>query len=248
MPYFKFNNKKVYYKIQGEGKPILLLQGNTMSSKMFVSVIGLFKRKYKVILIDFPGHGRSESLEEFETDFWFYNAQVCKVLIEKLEFGKVSVIGTSGGALVALNLALEYPELINVIIADSFEGEYPLESYIKSLELDRKNDKKKFLARLIWIFMHGLRWKKVVDADTKVNIDFYKTGKSFFHKSISELSVRTYLTGSMKDEYCDYLDKIYDNLKTKNNQLNIHLFDSGYHPAMISNKKEFFKLIQSIIK
>jgi len=243
MTYIKYNNKKVYYKIKGNGEPLLLLHGNTVSSKLFSGVTKKYSKYFKVILIDFPGHGKSDRLEKFETDFWFFNSEVCFQLIKKLKLEKASVVGTSGGALVALNLAMEHPECIKSVIADSFEGEYPLESYINSIESDRDRDKKKLLAKLYWRFCHGSDWKTIVDKDTKANIEFAKTGKSFFQKSISELCVPTLLTGSIEDEYCDHLDRIYDNMKQKNKSLKIHLFDKGKHPAMLSNKKDFFDLL-----
>lgn len=39
MSYFKFENKKVYYNIFGEGQPLVLLHGNTASSKMFEMIL-----------------------------------------------------------------------------------------------------------------------------------------------------------------------------------------------------------------
>ena len=48
---------------------MLLLHGNSVSSKMFQGIIDLYKEDYKVILIDFLGHGRSDRLEQFPTDF-----------------------------------------------------------------------------------------------------------------------------------------------------------------------------------
>ncbi len=247
MAKFEYENRKVYYNIIGNGEPLFLLHGNTVSSKMFNSLLTKYSKEFKVIVIDFPGHGKSDRLEKFDTDFWFSNSKVCHALIEELNLEKVSVIGTSGGALVAINLCLEHPEKINYLIADSFEGEYPLDSYIDSLRKDREKDKKKILAKLFWFYSHGFDWKKVVDLDTEVNIEFHKTGKSFFHKSISDLKVPTLLTGSMKDEYCDHLDKIYDDLKKKNNTLDIHLFEKGNHPAILSNKNEFFEIIKKKI-
>jgi pimeloyl-ACP methyl ester carboxylesterase len=244
MAYFNFENRKVYYKIKGHNAPLLLLHGNTVSSKMFRTIVKKYEKEFQVILLDLPGHGKSERLAKFETDFWFYNSEVANALIDELKLGKISVIGTSGGALVAINLGLEHPEKINCIIADSFEGEYPLMSYIESIHSDRERDKKKFLAKLIWLYCHGFDWKKIVDLDTEVNIEFSKTKRSFFHRSISELKVPTLLTGSKKDEYCNYLDKIYNDLKSKNNSLEIHLFDEGNHPAMLSNKNEFFEIIK----
>jgi valacyclovir hydrolase len=84
--------------------------------------------------------------------------------------------------------------------------------------------------------------------DTKDNIDFASTGKSFFHKPISELSAPTLLTGSKMDDYCNHPDNIFGELKKKNNSLEIHLFDKGNHPAMLTNKDEFLELIKEKIK
>lgn len=244
MAYFEFEQKRVFYRIKGKGNPLLLLHGNTVSSKMFSHLVGKYAEYFQVILIDFPGHGRSDRLEKFETDFWYYNAKAVYALIDYLNLEKVSIIGTSGGALVGINLALEHPERINYLIADSFEGEHPLTSYIESLKTDRDRDKKKLLAKLIWLYCHGRDWKNIVDNDTLVNIEFARTGKSFFHKSISELTVPTLITGSRQDEYCDHLDNIYAKLKAQNDTLKIHMFNRGGHPAMLSNKNEFLNLIK----
>jgi len=242
MAYFNYQNNKVYYRILGKGEPLLLIHGNSVSSRMFSSIQKLYFKNNEVILFDFPGHGKSSRLGKFETDFWFYNAEVANALLEELNLKKVNVIGTSGGALVGINLAMEHPEKVNFLIADSFEGETPLGSYIKTIRRDRERDKKKWLAKFYWWYFHGWDWKKVVDQDTEVNIEFAKTGKLFFHQSISELQVPTLLTGSLEDEYCDHLDSIYNELKKNNPDLEIHLFKEGNHPAMLSNKKEFMKL------
>jgi pimeloyl-ACP methyl ester carboxylesterase len=69
MAYFKFDNNNVYYKIVGNGKPLLLLHGNTVSSKMFNSILKVYSKNHKVITLDFPGHGKSSRLDKFETDF-----------------------------------------------------------------------------------------------------------------------------------------------------------------------------------
>ena len=75
MSYFTFDNKKIYYEENGSGTPLLFLHGNTASSKMFTDFSKRYTDSYKVILIDFLGHGRSERLSEFPADLWFYEAQ-----------------------------------------------------------------------------------------------------------------------------------------------------------------------------
>ncbi|WP_163323723.1 alpha/beta fold hydrolase [Draconibacterium mangrovi] len=144
MAYFVFQKQKVFYKIIGKGEPLLLLHGNTMSSKMFSTVTRKYAKNFKVILVDFPGHGKSERMEKFESDFWYYNSEVTYALIQTLKLDKVSVVGTSGGALVSLNLGLEHQECTKYIIADSFEGEFPLKSYVKTIEQDRETDKRNY--------------------------------------------------------------------------------------------------------
>jgi len=242
MAYFRYNNQTIHYKIKGEGFPLLLLHGNTASSKMFFPVLKRYSKAFKVILIDFPGHGKSERINKFETDFWYYNSKVCKALLKELKINKTYVIGTSGGALVGINLALEYPELVKGLIADSFEGEYPLDTFVNSLVENRNEGKRSLFARLFWRYNHGKDWRKIVDLDTEMLLTFNKLNKSFFNKSISEIKVPTLLTGSLKDEYCDSLDMVYEDLKHKSSGLKIKMFQKGGHPAIISNKKMFYKL------
>jgi len=242
MAFFEFGQLDIYYEIFGQGEPLLLLHGNSVSSRMFSSVLPLYSKNFKVILFDFPGHGKSSRIEQFENDFWYYNAEVAYALLEELDLEKVNAIGTSGGALAGINLALEHPAKVNCLVADSFEGEVPLDPFIKTIKEDREKDKKDPLARDFWMDMHGPDWESVVDSDTAVNIAFAKSGKSFFHQSISKLQVPTLLMGSMQDEFCHHLDEIYLDLLSKNPDLKIQLFKEGTHPAMLSNANEFFEL------
>lgn len=248
MAHIVFEGCKVFYTVAGSGQPVLLLHGNSVSSKLFSPVWKQYRREYKVVTFDFPGHGKSSREEEFETDFWYYNSRVAATLLDHLGLKQVNVVGTSGGALVGINLALERPDLVNYLFADSFEGAYPLDSFIKTLKQDRARDKKKLLAKLYWWNCHGWDWKKVVDRDTQMNIEFAKTGRSFFHKDIAELRVPCLLTGSRKDEYCNDLEQIYCKLKEENPKLEIHMFNEGNHPAMLSNKEAFLELLKLKIK
>ncbi|PWE01430.1 alpha/beta fold hydrolase [Marinilabilia rubra] len=244
MPYFPFENKNIFYNISGEGQPLLLLHGNTASSVMFESLIDKYSQDFQVIVIDFPGHGQSDRLERFEVDFWNYNAKACKQLLDFLALDKVSVIGASGGALVGINLALEYPERIQYLVADSFEGEILLNSYLNSLPNNREQGKNNDYAKSFWFNNHGDDWERIVDLDTEMLLNFSRLNKSFFNKPISALTVPTLITGSKQDEFCDHLDVIYSDLKKKNDMLEIHLFDKGNHPAMLSNANEFYQIVK----
>ena len=129
MSYFNFNNHRVYYTEVDTGTPLLLLHGNTASSNMFAEIAERYGKDFKVILIDFLVHGKSDRLNEFPADLWFNEAEQVIAFLREKQYTKVNIIGSSGGALVAINVALEAPELVKKVIADSFEGERPIKAF-----------------------------------------------------------------------------------------------------------------------
>lgn len=112
MAYFRYGDKNIYYEETGSGFPLILLHGNSVSSKMFTGITDLYNKNFKVILIYFLGHGNSDRLAQFPCDFWYDQAMQVIELITHNHYGRVNLIGTSGGALAALNVALERSEKI----------------------------------------------------------------------------------------------------------------------------------------
>lgn len=238
-----FNEKKVYYKATGEGEPLLLIHGNTLSSRMFSPVLKYYTDKFRVILIDLPGHGKSARLQTFPRDFWFENSKAVYELIRHMELPEVNVIGTGGGSLVALNLLLEHPDVVKGVIADSFEGTASVASYAENLHSVREKEKHKFMMKLMWFRSHGIWWRTVVDQDSDAVYSHHMEIKKFFHKSLSEISRPVLLTGSLEDKYLgDTIVEIYAELKEVMKGSRSHYFNSGSHPAMLSNSEEFAKI------
>lgn len=253
MAYFMYKQKKVFYSEYGNGNnPIVLLHGNTASSLMFSSIINYFVQDFKVIVIDFLGCGKSERIEKFDSDLWYDEAMQVIKLLEEKKIKKANIIGTSGGAIVAINVALEKPELVNKVIADSFEGEEALDIITNSIISDRENSKKDKNAKKFYQLMNGTDWEKVVDCDTKAIYEHSKTIKNFHHKDLSKLLVPILLTGSKEDEFASMInDKFYDDLFNrllkKIKKGSVHIFEHGNHPAIMSNEEEFSKLAKKFI-
>ena len=65
MSYFEYRGKSVYYGEYGQGTPLIFLHGNTASSKMFELLMPLYSEKFRCILIDFLGNGKSDRIENF---------------------------------------------------------------------------------------------------------------------------------------------------------------------------------------
>jgi pimeloyl-ACP methyl ester carboxylesterase len=166
MSYFNYESKNIFYEEIGTGKPLLLLHGNTASSNMFLSLAARYANEYKVILFDFLGHGKSDRLQCFPADLWYEESKQVIEFLKHKKYQDVFLLGSSGGALAAINVALERPDFVRKVIADSFEGETPLEMVTSNIVRDREFSKQDAGARMFYKTMHGDDWESVVDNDT----------------------------------------------------------------------------------
>ncbi|MDO4484004.1 MAG: alpha/beta hydrolase [Clostridia bacterium] len=124
MSYFAHDDHRIFYEESGSSsaEPLLLLHGNTVSGRFFAPAVPKLSEKYHVITMDFLGSGRSDRIAEWPAELWYAWARQAEALIHHLGYTAVHVIGCSGGALTAINLALECPNLVKTVTADSFEG------------------------------------------------------------------------------------------------------------------------------
>ena len=246
MSYFDFDNKKLFYTMAGNGKPLLLLHGNTASSKMFDPIVPLFSEKNAVIRMDFLGCGQSERLAKWPTDLWYSWSEQAAALLKHLGLRKVNVIGCSGGALAALNLALDYPALVNAVAADSFEGIRADASITEQIRAGRSYAKQMEGFRLMLKEMHGEDWEQVVDADTEAVVSHAEKVGSFFHRPLSSLQPELLLTGSAEDEMfpAGHYEKLFSKISSEVNNCAVHIFEHGSHPALMSNRNEFVCLCE----
>lgn len=93
MAYFPYGGKSIFYEEFGQGSPVLFLHGNTASSKMFELLMPLYAEKFRCILLDFLGNGRSDRVERFSPDLWQEEARQTIALVEYLQCGKVIPCG-----------------------------------------------------------------------------------------------------------------------------------------------------------
>lgn len=248
MAYFKYNGKKIYYEEHGTGEPLILLHGNTASSKMFNSVIDYYSDTYKVITLDFLGHGKSERIDKFPVNLWLEEAKQTITLINFSSLKKVNLLGTSGGAYVAINVALERPDLINKVIADSFNGRTLGKVFIERLVEERATCKNNEDAKQFYFDCHGYDWEKIVNQDTESFITMAKKTKDLFSKNLYELKTPLMLTASYRDDMIrkDF-EHEYSSIIKEVSDGKMHFFQEGYHPAIISNSVDFSKVVKSFL-
>lgn len=244
MSYLNYAEKKIFYEEFGNGDPLLLLHGNTVSGKFFAPVIPKLSEKYHVIILDFLGCGRSDRILTWAKDLWFEWSNQAQMLIKHLGYEKVNVIGCSGGAIAAINLALENPELVNAVVADSFEGLAANAEITDQIRMGRNFAKQNEGFCAMQKMMHGEDWENVLDADTDAVVNHALYVKSFFHKDLKELKVKLLLTGSDEDEMFpeNHYKTLFREICQKTSMAKAHIFEHGNHPAMMSNMDAFISL------
>lgn len=247
MPYFKFESKNVYYQELGEGKPLLFLHGNTASSKMFELMLPFYVNDFKVILLDFLGHGESDRVAEFPIEIWKWEAKQTIALLWHLNYSKVSLAGTSGGAWVAVNAALECPELIDKVVADSFSGRTLEDGFAKALIEERTAAKADVIAWQFYEWCQGDDWEKIVNDDTKALTVLAEQNLPLFVKPIEQLQVPLLLMGSRGDTMVrEDLQEEYEAIRELTGA-RICIFESGGHPAIGTNGEQAAEVIKRFI-
>ena len=173
---FQSQNKKVKinYSIHDRtsgSEHLILIHDNGQSSKLFDSELRFYSSYFRTVAVDLTGHGKSGEVEDYESNFWADNAEKIIELCGKLKITRTVIIGTGGGAIVALNIALIKNQMIKKVIADSFTGLQAGEDYMNSLinyrEMIKNSDEKKK-----YQIMNGAKWEKILDSDTAMQKDF----------------------------------------------------------------------------
>lgn len=243
MSYFIYQSKKIYYSEQGFGKPVVFLHGDTASSKMFEFLLPLYTDNFKVILIDFLGNGKSDRVREFPVDLWQEEARQTIALLQHLQYGKVNLVGTSGGAWVAINAALKRPDLVERVVADSFDGRTLAEDFAENLIKERNAAKKDEQAAGFYEWCQGDDWEEVVDKNTNALLWCAKEKRPLFWKPLEQLKNSLLLMGSKGDEMVrrDFLTE-YETIAGLT-KAEICVFESGFHPAIVSNGERAAEVI-----
>jgi pimeloyl-ACP methyl ester carboxylesterase len=113
--YAEVNGINMYYELQGEGDPLVLIHGggSTIDSS-FGRLIPLLSRTRKIIAMELQAHGRTGDREQFLS--FHQDADDVAALMEQLDIAKASILGFSNGGQTAIQLALSYPSLVNKLV------------------------------------------------------------------------------------------------------------------------------------
>jgi pimeloyl-ACP methyl ester carboxylesterase len=112
--YIQANGVDIYYEEHGQGKPLLLIHGGTLTAQSWQPYLAAFAEHYRVITPDSRGHGRTANPKG--TMSYRLLADDMAALVQALALHKPLICGYSDGGQVALEIGMRYPDLPQALI------------------------------------------------------------------------------------------------------------------------------------
>jgi pimeloyl-ACP methyl ester carboxylesterase len=134
VPTAHVNDVDLYYEIQGDGSPVVLIPGLGTDVRLFKRIIELVARDHRVLAFDPRGAGRSGkpdipySIEMMADD--------TAALMLDVGIDTADILGFSMGGRIALALALEHRERVSGLVLVSTSARTPQRSRSRALWMD----------------------------------------------------------------------------------------------------------------
>ena len=184
--YIHFNASRIYYRVSGNGFPVILIHGFGEDGNVWEQQISCLKDHFQLIIPDLPGSGKSEMTGDMSIEGM---ADVIAQIISTEKIKKLAVIGHSMGGYISLALAEKTPELLSCFglfhssaFADSEEKKA---ARLKSIAFIKNNGAYEFLKTMI----PGLFYK---GQDGSQPSDPYKNSLIENGKAFSTLALVSY--------------------------------------------------------
>jgi 3-oxoadipate enol-lactonase len=112
---------RIWYQESGSGPPLLHIHGSAFGHRNFEKLTPLMAPRCSVIDIDLPGYGESRGAPQ--STLAGIAGQIYE-FIRAAGYGRLSIHGTSFGAMLALTLAATHPEVIDRLVLSCFLARY----------------------------------------------------------------------------------------------------------------------------
>ncbi len=142
-----YKKGRISYSVHGEGKPVLLIHGFGEDSNIWENQVNRFNERYKLIIPDLPGCGKSDFIPEvFSMDD---HADLLAELLKAEKSETADLIGHSMGGYIAMAFAEKYPEMMNSLCLFHSSAYADTEEKIatrkKAIQFIQQNGAHKFL-------------------------------------------------------------------------------------------------------
>jgi pimeloyl-ACP methyl ester carboxylesterase len=108
--YTNFKQAKIAFTVSGKGRAVVLLHGFLGSTDIWEPIKTSLAKQFKIICIDLPGHGQSDSFGYVHS--MELMAQAVKAVMDSLRLKKYVLIGHSMGGYAGLAFAELFPDFV----------------------------------------------------------------------------------------------------------------------------------------
>jgi len=105
--YAEVNGARLYYEMAGEGRPLVLVHGFGLDTRLWNDQFQAFAQHYAVVRYDLRGFGKSD----LPTLAYAHYSDL-KALLDHLAIAQADLIGLSMGGMVITDFALAYPQSV----------------------------------------------------------------------------------------------------------------------------------------
>lgn len=152
--YLKLGGLTLHHTYGGRGSPILFIHG--LGSSGYIEWrfnLPFFARSHRVFAPDLPGYGRSDKPSSARYGIPYFARTLDRYLADR-RLRRVTVVGTSMGGRIALELALSYPAKVSrlVLVNSLGLGRPRIQPYYPVMLMPRLGE------TLLRGLKHGLRW------------------------------------------------------------------------------------------
>ena len=106
------NGAKIYFEVEGDGHPLLLIHGGLGSLRMWDEQLPAFAERYRVIRYDNRGWGRTET-----DDVEFADRDDAAAVLDHVGATSAYVVGQSRGGSIALDFTLDHPDRADALVS-----------------------------------------------------------------------------------------------------------------------------------
>lgn len=252
----------LYSKIEGSGKPLLILHGFLGMSDNWKTLGAQFATEgYQVHLLDLRNHGRS-----FQSDAFSYQVMMQDVLAycKDNSLESINIIGHSMGGKVAMLLATTHPELVDkLIVADIGPKFYPqhhqdILAGLNAVDFSVKpsrNEVEEVMAKYIPDFgtrqflMKNLYWKEPGQLAFRFNLAVFNTKMDEIGVALPENLIFEKPTLFIRGGNSNYiLESDFENIKHHFPNSIIETIPNVGHWLHAENPAVFYEKVVSFLK
>lgn len=172
--YAAVNELRMYYEIQGKGRPLVLLHGGICTIEVCMGKLRTaFGTARRTITIEQQGHGRTADVDRPLS--FDQMAEDTAALLSKLNIQHADFLGYSDGGNVAMRIAMRHPQLVRkiVVLGTNFDNEGLVPGVVEAFKTMTAQDMPtEFRQAYAKVAPDASRWPVLVSKVLRQGVDF----------------------------------------------------------------------------